>query len=318
MAVKRAFLEGLGTVKGSFRLVIMRWTLWILAGTPGVLIGLGALGDTVGRRPYFTEAADPLPVFELVRLAGAIPGAVWGALTAGVVGAWLGNLLLTAGAVEVLGRTRETKVRVWRTVFETGTRTFWVYLRLALLGAVLIFGGAKLLGVIFDRLVDHGAAAGWTGQSLARTVPLVHGVLLLTWATLVGVMIWWCKVITVADERRLVRRLPLMVLRLWWRRPLQGVVFHVVLSVVTLFASAAVLFGWRQSAAGPAGWIVLWLVVLGVMAFVWHWRLRACCLVWVGADLQDLQDQPDEPWHLTGRLWRRVRRRSADATVEAA
>jgi hypothetical protein len=232
---------------------------------------------------------------------------VWGALTAGVVAAWVGNLFLTAGAVELLGGISETKVRVWRTVIETGTRSLWVFLRLAVLGAMLIFGGAKLLGVFFDRLIDHGAAAGWTGHLLVRDLALAHGMLLLTWATLVGVMIWWCKVIAVADDRRLIRRLPPMVLRLWWRRPLQGLVFHVVLSVVTVFTSAAVLFTWRQSAAGVGGWIVLWLVVLGFLAFVWHWRLRACRLVWAAADLQDLREQPDEPWHLPRRLWRRLR-----------
>lgn len=280
MAVKPSVLQAARPVEGSLRLIVSRWVLWILSALPGVVVARGTLEETIGRRPYFVDAPDPLSPERLIRLMSDMSGAVWGALAAGFAVAWLANLLLTAGAVEVLSRAPGDRVRVWRSVFDTGTRSIWAYLRIAIVAAVLIALGTLAMGAIFDRVGEYGDLAGWTGKTLAFTLPLTRALLFFSWAAIVGVFAWWCRVIVVAQPCRQVHRLPLKVLRLWLRHPLQGLLFHLVLGSLAVAASAPVLYGWRQSAAASAGWIVLWLLMLLLQAFVWHWRLRASCRLW--------------------------------------
>lgn len=323
MAVN-AWIAGAAPKAGSLRLILLRWLLWIAAALPGVGVAAGSLGDAVANRPEFTRAPDPLPLVGLGRLLAEIPGAAWGVLLAGAIVAWLGNLLLTAGAVEVLGaneggRPRPVKLRVLRTVFEVGTRSLWVYLRIALLALVLILIGGRLLGWVFEKIADHGELAGWTARGRWWNLPLVQGLLLFGWMNLVGLWAWWSRVIAVVDGRRYVRRMPGLVLRVCWRRPVQAVLLHLVIALFSMTVGAAVLFAWRQSAAGPVGWIVLWLAVPLMHAYVWHWRIRACRLIWTTPDHSDLRDVPDRPWHVFRRLRERLfRRRRAAAVTEAA
>jgi hypothetical protein len=222
--------------------------------------------------------------------------------------AWLASLLLTAAAVEILARRREGRVRVWRTVLDTGSRFLWVYLRIALLSLVLIAIGGRVIGMIFERMGDHGQVAGWSARTLLWTLPIWRVALLLVWATLVGVLAWWCRVIAVADARRYLRRMPGPALRLLWRRPVQAWLAHVAASLASVILGGVVLLFWRQSPAGPTGWTALWLLVLLVQSFVWHWRLRAGRLVWDAEDQRDLRSRPDGPWHWPRRLVDRLRR----------
>ncbi len=279
-AAAPSVLEAAKPVEGSLRLIALRWVLWIVSALPGVAATSGALEEAIGRRPYFADAPDPLPLDRLARLMSDMPGSIWGPLTVGLSVAWLVHLLLTAGAVEILSRTPGRTAHVWRSVAGAGTKSIWAYLRIALLAVVLIAIGNKLAGAVFDRLDEYGQLAGWTGKTLAFTLPLTRGLLFFLWAGTVGVLAWWCRVIVVAQPCRRVRRLPLKVLRLWLRHPFQGLVFHLALGLATVFASAALLYGWRQSEASAAGWSTLWLAMLLLQAFVWHWRLRASCRLW--------------------------------------
>ena len=315
MAVAPGWLAGLRPARGSVRLIVLRWLLWIFAALPGIAVARGALGESIANRPHFTEAPDPLPFLEFARLITEIPGSVWGALAIGVVIGWVGNLFLTAGAVDIVGRRGTGGVRVLRTVFDTGARHLWVYVRVALLAVLFIGLGSRLLALVFERLGEHGQVAGWTAKALAFNLGITRGLLLLLWLTIVGVFALWSRVIVVADGRRYVRRLPSLVLRLWWRHPVRSLVVHVVLALATLFVSSAVLAGWRQSSASPAGWIVLWLGVLMAQALVWHWRIRASCLIWSLSDLDDLRARPDAPWRLFSRIRERWRERPAPPPV---
>ena len=314
MAVKRPWREGLRPVPGSLRLVTLRWLLFIVAALPGLAVGVGAIGRTVANRPYFAEAPDPLPLVPLFRMLARIPGSVWGTLALAAVVAWLGNLLLTAGAVAIFGAPRGAAPRVWRTVFGAGTHALWAYLRIALTALLLALLGARGIAMIAERLQDHAVQALWTMRS-RFFLELGRGLATLCWLTLVGVFAWWCRVIVVADQRRRVRRLSTVVPRLWLRRPVGALLLHFVLALAGLLAGAGVIFAWRQSAAGTLGWTALWLAVLAGLSLLWHWRLRAGRLLWSSPDLIDLRAVPDAPWGLMARWLGRLRRRPKRAAA---
>lgn len=309
MAVRRPWLAALRPVRGSIRLMALRWLLFVAAALPALAVSLGGIRAEVANRSYFAAAPDPLPLIPLARLLERLPASIWGALLAVAVVVWAGNQLLTAGAVTLFGTAGGGRPRVWRTVFEAGTRSLWAYLRIALTALVLAALGARLIGAIGGRLLDHGQQELWTMQ--ARL--LVHagrGAAILCWLTLVGVFAWWCRVIVVADERRRVRRVWTVVLRLWRRRPLGALALHFLLALGGLLAGAGALFAWRQSGAGVTGWALAWLAVLAGLSFLWHWRLRAGRLMWSSPDLIDLRAVPDVPWRLPARLLGALRRGS--------
>ncbi len=308
MAVRRPWREGWRPVAGSLRLVTLRWLLFVVAALPGLAAGIGAIGESVANRPYFAAAADPLPLVPLARLMARLPGPVWATLALAAAVAWLGNLLLTAGAVAIFGAGRSGPPRVWRTVFGAGTHALWAYLRIALVALLLAIVGARILGAIGDRLIEHAVRDLWTLRA-QLFIQLGRGVAILCWLTLVGVFAWWCRVIVVADRRRRVRRLWTVVPRLWWRHPVGALLIHFVLALAGLLAGAAVIVAWRQSPAGTPGWTLLWLAVLAGLSLLWHWRLRAGRLLWSDPGLIDLRAVPDRPWGLSGRLAARLRRR---------
>lgn len=317
MVLKRPWIEGLRPVSGSLRLMSLRLLLFVLAALPGLARGIAGLTESLANRPYFADAPDPLPLLPLMRMLGRFPESLWGLLALTAVVAWLGNLLLTAGAVALFGTARDGRTQVWRTVFHTGTRSLWAYLRIALMALALAALGAALIGVIAGRLLEHGRVAMWTLHT-QFVVQAARGLATLCWLTLVGVFAWWCRVIVVADERRRVRRLWGVVPRLWRRRPVAALLLHFLLALGGLSAGAAVLFAWRQSSAGALGWALLWLAVLAGSSFLWHWRLRAGRLLWSNPDLIDLRAVPDVPWKLPTKLFSKLRRRPRGTGPAAA
>ena len=304
MAVRRPWLAGLRPVPGSLRLMALRLLLFVVAALPGLAVGMGGIGRSLGNRPYFADAPDPLPMIHLMRFTDGLPGGVWGALVAAAGAAWLGNLLLTAGAVTLFSRAGGGRPRVWTTVFEAGARNLWVYLRIALVALVLAALGARLLGVLAGLLADHAAHDMWTMRA-RLLLQLGRGLATIGWLTLVGLFAWWCRVIVVADRRRRLRRVLTVVPRLWWRRPLGALLAHFALALGALLASAGLLLAWRQSAGPTWVWTLAWLLVLAALSFVWHWRLRAGRLLWSSPELVDLRAVPDTPWGLLGRLRRK-------------
>ncbi len=308
--MRTAWLEGVKPVAGSARLILSRWLLWIVTALPGVMAGIAGIGEGAGRQPYFTEAPRPFPLIELFRFLGRLPGGMWGLLFAGAALAWLGNLMLTAGAVEILRARSGDRVRVWRAAFDAGAARLLPYLRVAVLALLWLVILGALVDQGFDRLRDHARLAGWTGKAAVWDLRAARLGLLLLLGSTVGAGAMWCRVIVAADGRRHVRRLNTLVPRLWLRRPLQGLVLQVLLALASLLVGALVLFGWRQSGAGATWpWVAVWLIVLLAQSWVWHWRLRICCLIWDDPGLDRLRSTPDEPWHVFRKLSRLARRK---------
>lgn len=309
MAVNAApAIEGLRPVRGSLRLIAIRWALAILAALPGIFAARGALEASAGRQPWFTQAADPLPLPQLGKILYELGPAV-PVLVVGVVVAWLVQLLLTAAAVEALDPRRVPgPVRLWRGIFDTGTRFLWVYLRISLCAAVLLLVGGRIVGFVFEKLADHAALGGWTATAIIYRLGIGRVALLLAWAGLAGLFAGWGRVIVIGGQRRYVRRLLAMTVRVWRRRFFQGLVLPWAVGVASVIVGAAVLLAWRQSPGTGTVWFVLWLALLLAQAYLWHWRLRTLCLIWASPGLDDVRATPDGPWHVFRRIGRRLRR----------
>jgi hypothetical protein len=304
-------IQAVSPVRGSVRLIALRWALSILAALPAIAAANAALSESVGKEPWFTEAPDPLPLPQFFGVMGEI-GSLVPVMFIGVVVAWLFHQLLTAAAVEILDPAREPgRVRVWRTMMDTGWRYLLVYLRVSLVALVFLFLGARVLSVVFEQLAERGVIEGWTGKTLVLTLPIAHGLLLLAWAGLVGGCAWWSRVILLRGGRRYVRRMLTLVPRAIWRSPVQGFLLHWLLGAASLLLGAAVLFAWRQAPGVATGWFALWLALLLVQSAVWHWRLRTLSLIWSLPALNDLRDKPDAPWGVFRWFKSRLRRRAA-------
>lgn len=301
----RAVIESIRPVPGSARVIVTRFLLGLAAALPVMMIGGRAFGEAVATRPYLVDASRPLSLVRFARLMEEVPGAVWGTVAAGAVLTWLAGQFLTAGAVSVLAPGRARPVRLWRAVIDVGTPAIWAYLRIAAMSGVLLMLGSGAIGAVFRRLSDHGELAGWTADTTFYRVVPARILVVLTWAAVVGTLAMWARVIVVADRRRRVRRVPGLVLRVWRRHPIQGLMFHVLALTVSLFTGAAWVAYWRISGGG-AGWAVPWVGAVAIQAVIWHWRLRACRVLWSDPDLADLRACPDGgPGWLRTRLARR-------------
>ena len=113
--------------------------------------------------------------------------------------------------------------------------------------------------------------------------------LTFTALTLIGTFAFWARVITVADSRRKLRRLPLLLLRLFARRPVSALIFQFAAIAVVLFVQAVALWSWRQSGGGLA-WLLFWAALLLVASWIWQLRIRAALIVWQREDLRVVRD----------------------------
>lgn len=310
-------IEALGCIRGSVRLIVARWALAILAALPGVLVARGALNASAGRQPWFTEAPDPLPLPQLVKVFGEM-GAGVAVLLAGVALAWLVHLMLTAAAVEVLDPRRAGgPVRLWRATFDNGTRFLWVYLRISVCAVVALVAWARILSWVGERLADRGEFGSWSAATLFWLF-LGRVALLLAGAGAIGLCAWWSRVMVVGTRRHHVRRLPAMAFRVCRRWCFQGFVLPWVVGGASLLAGATVLFKWRQSPGTGGVWFAIWLALLLAQAYLWHWRLRTACLIWGSTGLNDVRSTPDQPWHIFRRIRQRLRRPPEPAPRPAA
>jgi hypothetical protein len=313
MAVSRPGLEALRPGAGSLRLVAARWMLSILAALPGIAAANAALSESVGTKPWFTEAPHPLPLPQFFGVLDEA-GAVLPILFLGALVAWIFHQMLTAAAIEILDPRRTPgRVRLWRTLVDSGWRHLLIYLRVSLLALVCLVVGARGVTAVFGRLADRGVVEGWTGQTLIYTLPVVQVLVLLAWAGIVGAFAWWSRVILTQGGRRYVRRMLTVVPRLMWRSPLLGFLLHWFLATASVLIAVVALFSWRQT-PGVAhsvaiGWLIAWLVLLLVQAAVWQYRLRLLSLTWSLARFDDLRGKPDSSWGLFRRLKQRLKRR---------
>jgi hypothetical protein len=297
-------------VRGSYVLIGARWLLWIAAALPGMLLGTAALEAGPASASAFASSPQPFPAVDLLRFLSRVPGVVPAAALAGAALAWLGHQLLTAGAITVFSARAGEAPGIRRAITQVGVRSLPAFLRVALLAAVALWVAGTLTGAVFSRLAEQAELAGATARTLIVTLPLAQAATLLTIAAVIGTWAMWCRVVLVAQGRRYVRRLPGIAIRLTARWPLQALALQVALISLSMLLGAAVLVAWRQSGARQTMvWLPVWLLVLLGQSFLWHWRCRACCGLWVAAGHDRWGSIPDAPWHVVRRSWLRLRSR---------
>jgi hypothetical protein len=162
-------------------------------------------------------------------------------------------------------------------------------LRVMITAAVLITLGGVGVGWRVEEVGSHGESAGWSGWSMELLLPVIKGGATLCWTSLVGAWAFWCRVVLLADGDRAVRRAAGRALRVWRCRPLQSVLFFVVLTWIAAIGGGAHLLWWRQSPPATAGaaliWHASWVALILIQAALWHWLLRAARLLYAELDL---------------------------------
>ncbi|ANM30367.1 hypothetical protein ABI59_13485 [Acidobacteria bacterium Mor1] len=289
-------------------MVAGRFLLFAMAAIPGVMMLRGGLTHNIGRSPWFADAPDPLPLQQFLSMSSQVPRQGVGMAMAAALFSLLIGWFLAAGLVDLLARGRRDGEPLSRQVGAAGSLGFLPFLRVALLG--LAFHGSLAGGtaMVFERLVDHGYLAGWSGKTLSRDLFWMRIGVTLFAMHLVGVFAFWCRVVIVADKRRYVRRVIGLVLSLSWRAPLRGFAAHLFLGLLLTLADAWLIVAWRQSALPTDRWLAAWLLMLAVASVVWAWRLHAAVLLWTSSRFDDLRSVPDAPFGIVTWLRSRISR----------
>lgn len=323
----RPVLDGARPARGSIRLLAMRASLIALSSVPALVAGTAGVAEGAARRPYYADVAGQgrMPLVHFIRLIRDLPPGFVSALIVGIVIAILGDQIVTAGALKLLDpdRPADEPVRVFQAVFRDGLTHLWAFLRAAFLGLIVSGVGALVIRRVFKKLDVMAYTSQWTGLTSVIRLPMLAAVVFLVWLSTVGAWVFWCRLLTVADGRRYVRRTALLALRVIARHPLRTWGLFVLLSTVSTLASALVLIAWRQaepkSSGGALGWAIVWLIAILGQAFVWLWLARSGRLLYAGSErLAVVKASPDEPLRILRRIRGLVRRRSASSPPPAS
>ena len=285
----------------TLRVVMARWGLYMMAMLPGLLAMSGQLDEAIGRRPFFHDVQLPLDMLSLRLLMSELSGAGMMVLLCGLLIVWLMQLLWQAGATRVLDPTLNPAPSK---VFASGKPFLGRSLRIAvfaLLGAIVVH---LTIRYFHNAISAHAELQGWTVQQSFFELTLWRAIALFAGLTLVGTFAFWARLIFVADERRYLRRLPRMVMRLFVRRPVSALLLQFAAISIILIVQGAALMFWRQSASGVA-WLLLWTVLLLLASWIWQLRIRLALAVWRADDMQSLREVEDRPWRY---WWRREKK----------
>lgn len=294
-----------------WRVVLARWVLYVAAMLPGLLAMSAQLEESVGTRPWFQGATLPLDVLNFRLLMSELSGTGTTLLIAGVLFIWVMQLSWQAGAMTLLNPSAITESRK---VFANGRPFVGRFIRIAIFALVGLVVVHLVIKHFHNTLSVRAELEGWSVRQSYVSLQLWRLGALFIGLNIVGTFAFWVRVITVADGRRYLRRVPRMVLRLFWRRPLAALLLQIVAISVVLVLQATALWFWRQS-SGSAWYLLLWAALLLLAAYVWQLRIQSALAVWNGDRVSDLRRTEDRSWR-----WRlpryRVRRAQATASVQ--
>jgi len=270
MAIAKTFAELIKPTKGTWRVVFARWGLYVLAILPGLLVLTRELNESVGRRPYFQELQLPLGVLDVRLLSAELFGSGAAILMLGVLVISMLQLVWLGGATHLFSSPGG---QTTKKVFRPGWQYLGRYLRIAVFA--LIVAAAVHMGIksLFSMLSARSEIEDWSVQTSLIDLNVWRAIIMFVAMTLIGIFAFWVRVITVVDNRRDLRRLPMAVLRLFWRRPAAALLFQFTAIALVLSLQAVALLCWRQSSGGVL-WPVLWAATLFFAAWVWQLRIR--------------------------------------------
>lgn len=285
MALAQSVVNIIRPTAGTWRVVLSRWALYVVAMLPGLLAMKRHLEQTVGLRPWFQDVDMPLDMLSFKFVAAELSGGM-SLLMLGAFFVWVLQLVWLAGALQLLDTSKNY---LPRKIFANGWSYLGRFVRVAVFSILAIIALHLALKFVFGSLAARAELEDWTVQKSFFDLNLWRAVLTFTALTLVGTIAFWARVITVADSRRKLRRLPLLLLRLFVRRPVSALIFQFAAIAVVLFVQAVALWSWRQSGGGIA-WLVLWAMLLLVASWIWQLRIRAALVIWQREDLRVVRD----------------------------
>lgn len=270
---------------GTWRVVFSRWGLYVVAMLPGLLAMKRHLEQSVGLRPWFQDVEMPLDMLSVKFVVAELSGGM-SLLMLGALFVWVLQLVWLAGAVQVLDSPRYDAPRK---IFANGWAYLGRFVRITVFSILAIIAFHLALKLLFGSLATRAELEDWTVQRSVFDLNLWRALMTFTALTLVGTFAFWARVITVADSRRRLRRLPLLLLRLFVRRPVSALIFQFATIAVVIFVQTVALWSWRQSGGGLA-WLVLWAVLLFVASWIWQLRIRAALAIWQQENLRQAKD----------------------------
>ncbi|MDH3274083.1 MAG: hypothetical protein OEM64_12830 [Gammaproteobacteria bacterium] len=285
MALAQSVVNIIRPTAGTWRVVLSRWALYIVAMLPGLLAMRRHLEQTVGLRPWFQDVEMPLDMLSFKFVAAELLGGM-SLLMLGAFFVWVLQLVWLAGALQLLDTSKNY---LPGKIFANGWSYLGRFVRVAVFSILAIIALHLALKFVFGSLAARAELDDWTVQKSFFDLNLWRAVLTFTALTLVGTFAFWARVITVADSRRKLRRLPLLLLRLFVRRPVSALIFQFAAIAVVLCVQAVALWSWRQSGGGIA-WLVLWAMLLLVASWIWQLRIRAALIIWQREDLRLVRD----------------------------
>jgi hypothetical protein len=195
----------------TLRVILIRWFIYVFAALPGLMALRGQLDEAVGKRPWFQDAEMPLDMLNVTLVAAELSDGA-GLLMLCALLAWFLQLIWLAGAVRVLDPNAES-----RKVLASGRPFLWRYLRIAffaLLAILVVHVGTK---AVFESLATSAELQGKPLDVSIFDLNMWRGAILFFLFTLIGVFVFWARVITAATDEHKLRRVPRKILRVFRR-----------------------------------------------------------------------------------------------------
>ena len=271
MALINCVVELCKPVKGTWRVVLSRWGLYIFAMVPGLFVLTGELNESVGLRPHFQDLRLPLDVADVSLLTAELFGGGSALLIFGVIVIWVLQLVWLGGAT-LLFNSAESQAK--QKLFRPGWQFLGRYVRIAIFALIVVVAAHMGIKYLFGMLSARSELEDWAFQTSMIDLNVWRAMILFVALTLIGTFSFWVRIITVAEGRRDLRRLPMVVIRLFLRRPAAALLFQFAAIALVISLQAIALVCWRQSSGGLL-WPLLWALTLFFTSWVWQVRIRA-------------------------------------------
>ena len=263
-------MELLKPTSGTWRVVTSRWLLYMLATLPGLMALTNHLDETVGKRPWFQDLQPPLDILSTKLLVSEIADGV-ALLGAAVVFIWLLQLVWLGGSIQILDPRRPG---IRKKVFSHGWQFLGRFVRIAVFAGIAIAVTHYLMGKIVAGLRAQAESQNWSFYDAFVSLNLWYASTVFIVMTLIGLIAFWMRIIVVTEDRRDIRRLPWLAVKILVRRPVFALLLQFLLVCAVLGTQVMALWCWRQSPNGGM-WLGVWALLQLLTAYVWQLRIRS-------------------------------------------
>ncbi len=288
-AITKPIRQGMGLVRGSLTLLLMRIAGSLLLVAPAMLAAKGA-ADEAAQSAFFSEAALPMPANHFFSLLGQVLGAAAPAAIALILTIGLAyKFLLDGGAMRWFALEAQNDPRgagflgPWRVIFGEGWQWFWAMLRIAIVpGLLLVLALGTIAFLVSPAENPLKIPEGRTAFDFYVVIPGIGAAAVLALSWLTGALALQMRAVSVVNERKNTFYALWRGLGILARRPFQGTLIYLVISAILALLSMALVVAWRVT--DPREGILMaligaWLFTVLIQAYVWHWMARSAVLL---------------------------------------